>query len=82
VAGVLERQDAGGDEEEEPFEELLERDWDEDRPTLALKSRNIRVLPVFEPIQHSSSSSESSDESDSSSEESDSSSSSEDEDSS
>jgi hypothetical protein len=66
VAGVLERQDSG-DEEEEPFEELLERDWDEDRPTLALKSKNIRVLPVFEPIQHSSSSSESSEESDSSS---------------
>jgi hypothetical protein len=66
VAGVLERQNFG-DEQEEPFEKLLERDWDENRPTLALKSRDERVLPVFEPIQHSSSSSEGSDESDSSS---------------
>lgn len=57
VAGVLGRQDSF-EEEQETFEELLERDWAEDQPTLALISRKERVLPVFEPIEHSSSSSD------------------------
>eukprot|EP00980_Cylindrotheca_fusiformis_P009516 scaffold2077_cov119-Cylindrotheca_fusiformis.AAC.19 len=57
VAGVLEHQDSG--EVVETIEELLGRDWDEDPPSLALTSREMRKLPVFEPIQHSSSSSES-----------------------
>jgi hypothetical protein len=63
VAGVLEREnnaeDGKGEDEIEPLQEWLERDWSQDSapPQLSLKPLR-RKMPVFQPVDVSSSSNE------------------------
>ncbi len=66
LAGILEREDG----ENEPLEEWLEQDWSHDPPPLSLRPLR-RKLPVFQPVDISSTEEESSEDTGQSGEEED-----------